>query len=149
MILFYWQKFPQLNESSLTAFSSLKLVSTIFIKFLFFHQMIVLQKLWKMILFHLKSSFRSRDIQIFVFLSFPFFLPVGYCFTRWLKINPKVHDAINCLSKNSIKHFVSYLEKERRYDIEPLSIGGVSDKEYFYRKIMQKMCSKSQSQTSL
>ena len=28
---------------------------------------------------HLKSSFRSRDIQFFVFLSFPIFLPVGHC----------------------------------------------------------------------
>ena len=29
-----------------------------------------------MVLFHLKSSFRSQHIQIFVFLSFPLFLPV-------------------------------------------------------------------------
>ena len=40
----------------------LKLVSAFFIKFLFFHQMITIQKL--------KSSFRSPDIHIFVF--FPF-----------------------------------------------------------------------------
>ena len=30
-------------------------------------------------LFHLKSSFRSRDVHFFIFLSFPF-LPVGHCF---------------------------------------------------------------------
>ena len=58
------------------SFSSLKLVSAIFfIKFLFFYQMIALQKLWKCFLFHLKSSFRSREIQIFCnfSLSFPRF----------------------------------------------------------------------------
>ena len=58
----------------------LKLESAIFIKFLFFHQMIALQNYEKCFLFHLKSSFHSRDIQFFVFLSFPLFLPVGHCF---------------------------------------------------------------------
>ena len=29
------------------------------------------------------------------------------------------------------------------YDIETLSIDEVSDKEHFYKKIMQKICSKS------
>ena len=48
-----------------------KLVSTIFIKFLFFHHMIALQIYEKCFLFNLKSSFRSRDIQIFVFFSLP------------------------------------------------------------------------------
>ena len=38
--------------------------------------------------------------------------------------------------------------KKGIYDIETLSIDGVSDKERFYRKIMQKMCSKSESQTT-
>ena len=92
----------------------------------------------KCILFHLKSSFRFRDIQIFVF---PFIF-VGHCFGGWRKINLKVHDVINCLNRNSITHFVSYLGKEKRY-IETLFIDEVSDKEHFYRKIMHKMCSKS------
>ena len=43
-------------------------------QFLIFHQMTVLQKLWEMFLFHLKSSFHSRDIQIFVFAFFPLFV---------------------------------------------------------------------------
>ena len=55
----------------------LKFVFAIFIKFLFFHQMITLQNLWKCFLFHLKSSFHSRDIQFFYislfFPSFPHF----------------------------------------------------------------------------
>ena len=114
----------------------------------YFHQIFISpndspSKTKKCFLFNLKSSFRSRDIQIFVFLSFPLFLPVGHCFRGWSKINLKVYDVINCLNKNSITHFVWYLEKEKRYDIETLSIDGVSDKEHFYRKIMQKMCSKS------
>ena len=50
----------------------LKLVSDIFIKFLFFHQIIVLQKLWKVFLFHLKSSFHSQDFQIFLIFSLSF-----------------------------------------------------------------------------
>ena len=90
----------------------LKLVSAIFIKFLFFHQMIPLQKLWKILfLFHEKSSFRSRDNQVFVFLSFPLFLPVGYCFKGWSKIN--LNDVINCLNKNSIHILFDILRKKQ------------------------------------
>ena len=122
----------------------LKLVSAIFIKFLFFDQMITLQKLWKMLFISSKKLFSFlRFLQIFVFLPFPLFLPVGHCFRGWSKINLKVHDVINCLNKNSVTHFVWYLEKEKRYHIETLSIEGVSDKEHFYRKTIQKICSKS------
>ena len=121
----------------------LKLVSTSFIKCLLFHQMIALQKLWKMLFMSLKSSFRSWDIQFFVFLAFLIFLLVGHCFRGWWKINLKVHDVISYLNKSSIIHFVWYLEKEKRYDIETLSIHGASDKERFYRETMQKMCCKS------
>ena len=120
----------------------LKLVSAIFINFLFFQQM-PFKNYEKCLLFHLKSSFCFWDIQIFVFLSFLLFLPVGHCFTGWSEINVEVHDVINCLNTNSITHFVWYLQKEKRYDIETLSIDGVSDKEHFYKKIMQKICSKS------
>ena len=103
----------------------------------------------KCFLFHLKCSFRFWGIQIFVFLSFRHFLPVGDCLREWSKINLKVYDIINCLNKNSIIHFVWYLEKETRYDIETLSTDGVLDKENFYGKIIQEMCRKSWFQTSL
>ena len=63
----------------------LKLVSAIFYQIFIFHQMISLQKLWKFFLFHLKCSFRSRDIQILVFLSSPLFSPVSNCFRSWSK----------------------------------------------------------------
>ena len=58
----------------------LKLVSVIFYQIFIFLQMIALQKLKDVFLFHLKSSFRSRDIQIFVFPSSPLFSPVIHCF---------------------------------------------------------------------
>ena len=49
---------------------------------------------------------------------------------------------MNCLNKNLIMHFVQYLENEKRYDIETLSIYRVFNKEYFDGKMMQKMCTK-------
>ena len=49
---------------------NLKLVSATFIKFLFFHQVIALQKLW-MFFSHVKSYFHSRDIQMFVIFPLP------------------------------------------------------------------------------
>ena len=91
-------------------------------------------------LFHLKSSF--RDIQIFVFLNSPLFLPASYCLRAWSKINPKVYDVINCLNKNLITRFVWYLEKEKRYHVETSVIDTVLNKEHFYEKIMQKMCTR-------
>ena len=111
-------------------------MSAISPNFYFFTKWWPLKNCKKCLLFHLKSSFRSRDIQFFVFLSFPLFLPVGYCCRGWSKINLKVHDAINCLNKNSVTHFVWYLGKEKRYDDETLSIDRVSDKDYFYGKII-------------
>ena len=94
-------------------------------------------------LFHLKSSFRSQDIQIFVFPSSPLFLPVSHCFRAWSKINLKVYDNINCLNKNLITHLVWYMEKEKKYDIETLAIDRALNKEHFYEKIMHKMCTKT------
>ena len=103
---------------------TLKLVSAFFINFLFFHQMIALQKLWKML------SISSK--KCFLFPSFPLFLFVGHCFSGWSKINLKVYVTTMCLNKNPITHFVWHLEKEKSYDTET-----------FYGKIMQKIYSKS------
>ena len=49
-----------------------------------------------------------------------------------------------CLNKNSITHSVWYLEKEKWYDTETLSIDGVSNKEYFF---MEKSCRKYAAKT--
>ena len=44
-------------------------------------------KTMKCFLFHRKSSFRSWDIQNFVYSSSPLFFPVSHCCTGWLKKN--------------------------------------------------------------
>ena len=109
----------------------------------YFHQTIVLYKLRNIFfLFHLKSSFCSGDIQIYVFSSSPLFLPVSHCFTDWSKKKLKVYDVINGLNKNLITHLVWYLEKEVSCDFETLSIDRVLNKENFYKTIIQKMCTK-------
>ena len=136
--------------------------SLFFIKFLFFTKWQPFKSYEKCFLFHLKSSFRSRDNQIVVFLSSPLFLPGSHCFRGWSKKNLEIYDVIKYLNKNLITHFVWYLEKEIRCDIESLSINRVLYKEslsidtvlykeslsidtvlykeLFYEKIMHKMC---------
>ena len=109
----------------------------------YFHQMIALQKVWKILFISYKKLFpflRYSNFCIFVLPSFSMCQPLLW---RVIEDKSKLYDIINCLNKNSVTHFVWYLEKEKRYDIETLSIDGVSDKEHFYRKIMLKMCSKS------
>ena len=115
----------------------------IFITLLFFTKWQSFKNYEKCFLFHLKSSFHSRDIQIFVFPSSPLFLPVSHCFRGRSNINFTVCDIINCLNENLITHFVWYLEKEIRCEIETLSIDRVLNKEHFYGKIMQKMSPKA------
>ena len=102
--------------------ASLKLVSAILHQIFISHQMTSLKRYEKWFLFYLKRSFHSRDIQFFVFLSSPLFLPVSHCCRDWWKINLKVCDIINCLNKNLIAHFVWYLKKEKKYDFETLAI---------------------------
>ena len=81
----------------------------------FFTKWKLLNNYEKCFLFHLKSSFCSRNIQICVFLSCILFWPVSHCLTGWLKTNLKVYDVINCLNKNLITaHIVWYLEKEKK-----------------------------------
>ena len=97
----------------------------------------------KCFLFHLKRSFRSRDIQVFVSPSSLLFLPVSHCFRGRSKINLKVYDIINCLTKNLITHFVWYLETEKRYDTKTLSIDRVLNKEHFVEKSCRKCAPKA------
>ena len=101
--------------------------------------MIALHKSYeKCFLFHLKSSFRSRDIQI-IFPSLPIFLPVRHCFRGCSKINLKVYEVINGLNKNLGTHFIWYLGKKKRCDIETLSVDRVLNREYFYGKYAEHM----------
>ena len=117
----------------------LKFLSTIFYQIFIFHQSIALKNYEKCFLFNLKSSFCSWDIQIFVFSSSPLFFPVSHCFRRWSKKNLKIYDVINSVNKNLITHFVLYLQKEVRYDIETLSIDKELNKEYLWKNHAENM----------
>ena len=68
--------------------------------------------------FHLKNCFCSQDIQIFIFLPSLFSLLAS--FRGRLKINFKAF--MMSPNKNLMPHFVWYLEKEKRYDIETWSV---------------------------
>ena len=85
---------------------------------------------------YLKSSFHSRDIQIFVFPSSPLFLPVSHCFRGWSNINLIVCNITNCLNKNLLTHFSSYLGKERGMTLKLCLLIESC------RKIMEKSCRK-------
>ena len=107
--------------------------------FLFFHQMIALEKLWKVLFFSPKKLFSFSRYSDFCISLLSSVLPVSHYFNGWLEINHKIYDVMNCLNKNLITHFVWYLEKEERYGIETLSIDRALNKEHFYFwKIVQK-----------
>ena len=100
----------------------LKLVSAIFYQIFIFHQMIALQKLWKMFFISSKKLFLfSRYSNFYIFI-FPYFSPVSHCFRGWSKKNLKVYDVINCLNKNLITHFIWYLEKEKSVTLKLCSL---------------------------
>ena len=95
----------------------------------------------KYFLFHLKSFFFKIFKCLHIFL--PFFCSFVHWFWGCLKIIFDVYDVINCLNKNSMTHFVWYNQKENRYDTETLSIDRGLNRENFYWKIKQKICTKS------
>ena len=139
MILYHnkWNKF----SFTCALKELLKPVSSIFYQIFIVHQMIALQKLWKMFFISSKKLFSfSGYFCISVFFSF---FPVSHCFRGWFKRILKVYGVIICLNENLITRFVWYLEKEIRCDIDTLSIDRVLNTEHFYGKIMQKMCTKS------
>ena len=95
------------------------------LKFIFFHKVIALKNNYeKCFMFHQNTLF-LLVLEIFKFLYFCHI----HCFTGWLKRNVKAYDIINGLNKNLITHFVWYLGKEKRYDIETLPIHTVLNKE--------------------
>ena len=70
-----------------------------------------LQKLWEMFFIPSKK-----------FISFLRYL--NFCISVLPSFSPSpslLYDVINCLNKNLITHFISYLEKKKRYGIEILS----------------------------
>ena len=120
----------------------LKLASAIFYQIFIFHQIIALQKLWRISFISSKKLFSFLRYSIFVFRSSPLFFPVSHCFRGWSKKNLEVYGVINCLNK-SLTHFAWHLEKEIRCDIETLTIDRVINKEHFYGETIQKMYTKS------
>ena len=105
---------------------------------LFFHQMIALQKLWKMLFVSSKKLFSFMRYSNFCISVLPSFSPCGHCFRGLSKINLKVYNVITYANKNLIKHFVWYLQMENRYDNETLLIDTVSNREHFYGKSCRK-----------
>ena len=89
----------------------LKLLSAICCQIFIFHQMVVLQKLWKMFFISSKKLFSfsrysnfcdfsfSRYLNFFIFV-FPSFFPCQPLLWSWYKKNLKIYDVINCLNKN-------------------------------------------------
>ena len=118
----------------------LKLEFAIFYQIFIFNQMIALQKIWKMFFISSKKLFSFSRYSNFCIFDFPAFFPVSHCFRGWSKKN---------LNKNLVTHFVWYLEKEIRCDVENLSIDRELNKEHLYGKIVQKMCTNSYPQTPL
>ena len=69
-----------------------------------------------MFLFHRKRSFRSREIQIFVFPSSPFFSQSAIA----LEVDSR--KILKFMTCKNLARFVWYLEKEKKCDIETFSI---------------------------
>ena len=136
-----WKKLKTAAKNK--AGATLKLVSAFFYQVFIFHQMIALQKLWKMFFLSSKKLFSFSRYSNFCIFVFPSFFSVSHCLRGWSKKNLKIHDIINCLNKNLITHFVWYLVKEIRCDIETLSIDGELNNEFFYGKIKEKCASKA------
>ena len=57
----------------------------------------------------------------------------------------KDFDVIICLNKNLTTNFVSYFEREKRHDIETLSIDRVLNKEHLHKKPCRKYAPKANS----
>ena len=106
--------------------------------------MIVFQKLWKIFFISSKNLFSFSRYSNFCIFAFPYFSPCQSLLESLIQY--KDSDFVNCLNKNLIIHFVWYLEKEKRYDTEPLATvlnNTVLNKKHFYGKIMEKMYTKS------
>ena len=102
---------------------TLKLLCSIFH---FFHQMIALKYLRKMLFISSEMLFSFSRYSDFCISVFPYFFPL----------------AVTLIGHYFITHFVWYLAKEKRFDIETLLIHRVLKKEHFYGKVMQKICTK-------
>ena len=88
----------------------------------------------KCFLFHLKSSFCSRDIQIFS--TSPQIFPLSHWLREWFKINLKVYDVSICLNKNLITHLFDISRRKKHMTLKLCQLI-----EYYVRNIfMEKSC---------
>ena len=120
--------------SSYAEKTSLIPVCAIFNQIFIFHQMLALQKLWKVFFISSKKLFLFSRYSIFCIFIFRFF-PVSHCFRGWFKKNLKSHQWST--------YFIWYLDKEKRCDLETLFLDRLLNTERFYGKIKQNVCTKS------
>ena len=109
----------------------LKLVSAIFYQIFYFNQMIAPQKLWKMFFISSKKLFpllRSSNFCISIFSPYQPLLRRLIQDKSWSLWHHQLY------KKNLITHFAWYLGKEKRNDIETLSINRVLNKALFFWK---------------
>ena len=127
--------------SSYAEKTSLIPVCAIFNQMFIFHQMIALQKLWKVFFISSKKLFLFLRYSIFCIFVFPPFFSLS---AIALEVDlRKILKVINGLNRNLITYFVWYLDKEKRCDIETLFLDRLLNTERFYGKIMQNLCTKS------
>ena len=110
-----------------------------------FHQMIALQKLWKMVFISSEKLFSLLRHSSFCIFIFPLFSPVSHCFRGWSKKSLIINNVISCPNKNLITQFVWYYEKEIRCGSETLSI----DRELINGQSYQKQKGSGTSHQSL
>ena len=99
-----------------------KFVSAIFYQIFIFHQMIAIQKLWKIIFVSSKKALFVLEIFKFLYICPSLFFALSAIALEIDSRKMLVYDVVNCLNKNLNTHYVWYLEKEIRCDIGTLSI---------------------------
>ena len=106
-------------------------------------------KTMKNVFYFISKALVTLEIFKFVYFRLPLFFALSFIA---LQADPrkilKFMMSSDGLNKNLITHFIWYLAKEIRCDIESLSIDRVSNKKHFYIKKMispkyRKMCTKS------
>ena len=106
-------------------------------------------KTTKNVFYFISKALVALEIFKFVYFRLPLFFALSFIA---LQADPrkilKFMMSSDGLNKNLITHFIWYLAKEIRCDIESLSIDRVSNKKHFYIKKMispkyRKMCTKS------
>ena len=113
----------------------LKVVSAIFFKFT---KRKYSKNDEKCFLFHVKSSFRSQDIYVFMLTSSPHFSPVSHCWKSRLKIMFKIHDVMN--GQTRISKYILIDISECSWGLM-MKLGHMI--EYYQRNVfIEKLCSK-------